>query len=80
MTVSFKEVGGGSTELFLDTRSIKKNLGERTICFGPQTFIFKDGYLDNAYIEKQWRLNYDISGGTIATSDGRLTMKQKSLV
>tara|TARA_R110002074_G_scaffold119409_2_gene252575 strand:- start:374 stop:1519 length:1146 start_codon:yes stop_codon:yes gene_type:complete len=81
MTVSFKEVGGGSTELFLDTRSIKKNLGERTICFGPQTFIFKDGYLpDNNYIEKQWTLNYDISGGTIGTSDGRLTIKQKSLV
>ena len=79
MTVSFKEVGG-STELFLDTRSIKKNLGPRTICFGPQTFIFKDGYPDNAYIEKQWTLNYDISGGTIGTSDGRLTMKQKSLV
>ena len=79
MTVSFKEVGG-STELFLDTRSIKKNLGPRTICFGPQTFIFKDGYPDNAYIEKQWTLNYDKSGGTIGTSDGRLTMKQKSLV
>ena len=79
MTVSFKEVGG-STELFLDTRSIKKNLGPRTICFGPQTFIFKDGYPDNAYIEKQWTLNYDISGGDIGTSDGRLTMKQKSLV
>ena len=79
MTVSFKEVGG-LTELFLDTRSIKKNLGARTICFGPQTFIFKDGYPDNAYIEKQWTLNYDISGGTIGTSDGRLTMKQKSLV
>lgn len=79
MTVSFKEVGG-LTELFLDTRSIKKNLGPRTICFGPQTFIFKDGYNDNAYIEKQWTLNYDISGGTIGTSNGRLTMKQKSLV
>ncbi len=79
MTVSFKEVGG-LTELFLDTRSIKKNLGARTICFGPQTFIFKDGYNDNAYIEKQWTLNYDISGGTIGTSNGRLTMKQKSLV
>ncbi len=79
MTVSFKEAGG-STELFLDTRSIKKNLGARTICFGPQTFIFKDGYPDNDYIEKQWTLNYDISGGDIATSDGRLTIKQKSLV
>jgi len=79
MTVSFKDVGG-STELFLDTRSIKKNLGPRTICFGPQTFIFKDGYPDNTHIEKQWTLNYDISGGDIGTSDGRLTMKQKSLV
>lgn len=79
MTVSFKEVGG-STELFLDTRSIKKNLGPRTICFGPQTFIFKDGSPDNPRIEKQWTLNYDISGGTIGTLDGRLTMKQKSLV
>jgi hypothetical protein len=79
MTVSFKEVGG-SHELFLDTRSIKKNLGPRTICFGPQTFIFKDGSPDNPHIEKQWTLNYDISGGTIGTLDGRLTMKQKSLV
>ena len=79
MTVSFKEFGG-SDELFLDTRSIKKNLGPRTICFGPQIFIFKDGYPDNVYIEKQWTLNYDISGGTIATQDGRLTIKQKSLV
>jgi hypothetical protein len=80
MTVSFKEVGG-STELFLDTRSIKKKLGPRTIGFGPQTFIFKDGHLpDNTYIQKQWTLNYDISGGTILTSDGRLTIKQKSLV
>ena len=50
------------------------------ISFGPQTFIFKDGYPDNDYIEKQWTLNYDISGGEIATSDGRLTIKQKSLV
>ena len=79
MTVSFKEVGG-SRELFLDTRSIKKNLGPRIICFGPQTFIFKDGSPDNPHIEKQWTLNYDISGGTIVTLDGRLTMKQKSLV
>ena len=80
MTVSFKDVDNSSNELFLDTRSIKKNLGPRTICFGPQTFIFKDGYNDNAYIEKQWTLNYDISGGTIGTSNGRLTIKQKSLV
>lgn len=80
MTVSFKEVGSGSTELFLDTRSIKKNLGPRTICFGPQTFIFKNGSPDNNYIENQWTLNYDISGGTISTSYGRLTIKQKSLV
>jgi len=80
MTVSFKDVDNSSNELFLDTRSIKNGLGARTICFGPQTFIFKDGYPDNAYIEKQWRLNYDISGGIILTSDGRLTMKQKSLV
>lgn len=74
MTVSFKEFGG-SDELFLDTRSIAKNLGPRTICFGPKIF-----YPDNTYIEKQWILNYDISGGTIATQDGRLTIKQKSLV
>jgi len=80
MTVSFKDVDNSSNELFLDTRSIKKNLGPRTICFGPQTFIFKSGYSDNTYIEKQWKLNYDISGGSIDTSDGRLTIKQKSLV
>lgn len=80
MTVSFKDVDNSSNEIFLDTRSIKKNLGPRTICFGPQTFIFKTGYSDNNHIEKQWTLNYDISGGTISTSDGRLTMKQKSLV
>jgi len=80
MTVSFKDVDNSSNEIFLDTRSIKKNLGPRTICFGPQTFIFKTGYSDNNHIEKQWTLNYDISGGTIITSDGRLTMKQKSLV
>ena len=82
LSVSFKEAGG-STELFLDTRTIKNGLGARTICFGPQTFIFKDGYPDNNYIEKQWSLNYDISGGnmaTIATKNGRLSIKQKSLV
>lgn len=79
LSVSFKDVTGPS-ELYLDTRSIKNGLGARTICFGPQTFIFKTGYMDNNYIQNQWKLHYDISGGTISTTDGRLTIKQKSLV
>jgi len=80
LTVSLKEVGGSSTELFLDTRTIEAGLGARKICFGPQTFIFKNGYADNDYIEKEWTLHYDISGGPIPTKEGRLTIKQKSLV
>jgi hypothetical protein len=80
LTVSLKEVGGSSTELFLDTRTIEAGLGARKICFGPQTFIFKNGYTDNDHIEKEWTLHYDISGGPIPTKEGRLTIKQKSLV
>jgi hypothetical protein len=78
-TVSFKEVGG-SQELFLDTRSVGNGLGERTIVFGPQTFVFTPSSPDISYIGKQWNLNYDISGGPITTSNGRLTIKQKSLI
>ena len=78
-TVSFKEVGG-SQELFLDTRSVGNGLGERTIVFGPQTFVFTSGSPDITYIEKRWNINYDISGGPITTNNGRLTIKQKSLI
>ena len=78
-TVSFKEVGG-SQELFLDTRSVGNGLGERTIVFGPQTFVFTSGSPDITYIEKRWNINYDISGGPLTTNNGRLTIKQKSLI
>ena len=80
LTVSLKEVGGSSIELFLDTRTIEAGLGARKICFGPQTFIFKNGYTDNDHIEKEWTLHYDITGGPIPSKEGRLTIKQKSLV
>ena len=79
LTVSFKDVNG-SDRLYLDTRSIKGQLGQRTIGFGPQTFVFTNGSPDISYIGKQWTLEYDISGGNITTENGRLTIKQKSLI
>ena len=79
LTVSFKEIGG-SEELFLDTRSIRNQLGLRTVVFGPQSFIFTDSSPDISYLGKQWNLNYDVSGSLINTNNGRLTIKQKSLI
>ena len=77
--VSFKDVNG-STELILDTRSVGKKDGFKTVVFGPQTFLFQQDSPDILYSQMQWNVNFDICGGSIETKNGRLTMKQKSLI
>ena len=72
-------------EIIIDTRSVGKESGFKTIVFGPQSFIFTPSSSDNIYISKQWNVSFDICGGSgpqgnIKTQNGRLTMKQKSLI
>jgi hypothetical protein len=64
MSVAFIDKNSG-TELFLDTRSIGKEQGFKTIVFGPQSFVFLPGSPDLSYVYKQWNLTFDICGGNI---------------
>ena len=72
-------------EIIIDTRSVGKESGFKTIVFGPQSFIFTPDSSDNSFIYKQWNVSFDICGGSgplgnIRTQNGRLTMKQKSII
>ena len=72
-------------EIIIDTRSVGKENGFKTIVFGPQSFIFTSSSPDNSYISKQWNVSFDICGGigpngNIKTQNGRLTIKQKSII
>ena len=69
-----------STEIQIDTRNVTINNSLKTIIFGPKTLLFQQGSPDNSYIQKQWNLAFDISGNNIITQNGRLTIKQKSLI
>lgn len=66
-------------QIVLDTRSIHKNLGVKSIVFGPKVLVFIDGTPDNNYLSKQWKVVYDICGGIIETTDEKIIIKQKSL-
>jgi len=70
----------GSDEIIIDTRSIGKEDGFKTIVFGPKSFIFTSNSPDINYISKQWNVSFDICGGSIKTKKGRFTMKQKSII
>ena len=68
------------TSNMIYTYDISINNSLKTIIFGPKTLLFQQGSPDNSYIQKQWNLAFDISGNNIITQNGRLTIKQKSLI
>jgi len=76
----------GTTEILLDTRSINQVGIPKTLCFGPQMFVFKDYTppqppTDISFIEDQWRVGIDICGGNVTFVDNpRMVIKQKSIV
>jgi hypothetical protein len=71
----------GTTEILLDTRSINQTNIPKTLCFGPQMFVFNDSSPESSFIEDQWRVGIDICGGDVTFLENpRMVIKQKSLV
>ena len=71
----------GSSEILLDTRSINQIGIVKTLCFGPQMFVFNDSSPESSFIEDQWRVGIDICGGDVTFLENpRMVIKQKSLV
>jgi len=71
----------GTTEILLDTRSINQTGIAKTLCFGPQMFVFNDSSPESSFIEDQWRVGIDICGGDVTFLENpRMVIKQKSLV
>jgi hypothetical protein len=71
----------GSSEILLDTRSINETGVVKTLCFGPQMFVFNDSSPESSFIEDQWRVGIDICGGDVKILENpRMVIKQKSIV
>ena len=67
----------------LDTRTIRDKNISKTICFGPQMFVFKenDYNTDISFVYEQWSIALDVSGGPITFNNNpRIVIKQKSIV
>ena len=69
-----------TTEIQIDTKNVTINNSLKTLTFGPKTLLFQQGSPDNSYIQTQWNLIFDITGNDVITQNGRLTIKQKSLI
>ena len=71
----------GSSQILLDTRSINETGVVKTLCFGPQMFVFNDSSPDSSFIEDRWRVGIDICGGDVNFLENpRMVIKQKSIV
>ena len=80
VTVELKE-SSGSSIIDIGTRSIAKNLGSLlNTTYGPITLYFDTGSSDSQYLTKTFNLNIISHNGAVNVEEGRLTIKQKSIV
>ena len=82
VTVELKESSGLSPSIIdIGTRSIAKNLGSLlNTTYGPITLYFDTGSSDSQYLTKTFNLNIISHNGAVNVEEGRLTIKQKSIV
>ncbi len=82
VTVELKESSGLLPPIIdIGTRSIAKNLGSLlNTTYGPITLYFDTGSSDSQYLNKKFNLNIIAQGGDVKVGEGRLTIKQKSIV
>ena len=82
VTVELKESSGLSPSIIdIGTRSISKNLGSLlNTTYGPITLYFDTGSSDSQYLTKTFNLNIISHNGPTNVEEGRLTIKQKSIV
>ena len=83
VTVELKESSGLSPSIIdIGTRSIAKNLGSLlNTTYGPITLYFDTGSSDSQqYLNKTFNLNIISHNGAVNVEEGRLTIKQKSIV
>jgi len=89
ISVVLKQKGGVDT-IPISTQAISvSTLTQQTYCFGPKMFIFKDNTsiqssTDISVIDHQWDLVIEVpevpDGNDFIVNNGRMTIKQKSLV